>query len=124
MNIKDLLEMMGEDVHDKMEKTLTSTPIIKQCEALKKFVDNVQTKEAFKVGDMVERNEFGEAKLRFPLKGQMAIVTKVLENPLTDKMEQLIDLEISVVAAPEEDGELVIQSLLVNSNYYKKIKGN
>lgn len=84
---------------------------------LMKFINS--EKVAFKVGDFVERNEFGMGRYKLPEGNQAAVCIRLMDIVEDDDMT--VDMEIAVSVRPD-----TITTFLVNSRFYKPAekKGN
>lgn len=70
-----------------------------------------------KLGDIIERNEYGLHKYTMPRNNQVAKVIKTLDHVMHDSDEMECDIIIAVAVEKE-----VIKTFAANSNYYKKVK--
>lgn len=117
MDTEDLLSMLKKLAEgQKMEEFTSRTEAETE---LKNFLE-AQKNNPFSVGDMVDRNEMGLQRYKFPKANQVAIVVKKLAEPDYEDGE-LDDMVIAVAIAKG-----VFRCYPVSSAYYQKAtaKGN
>lgn len=82
-------------------------------EDLKEFVKNKDGKE-IKEGDVVERNDNGKKRYKFPQEGQVAMCHKKFDEPVYEEND-VKDMSIVVAMA-----QGVFREYTVDSRYYRK----
>lgn len=87
-----------------------------QREILQEFVDQ----KALKVGDIVERNQHGKKRYKFPIDGNAAMVTQVFAAPMLDERSCLTNGEVTILVKGPRG--IRVASLLVDLRLYSKIK--
>jgi hypothetical protein len=112
MDIFEMMAKAGEYKGMKDQKMLT---LKKQKEILRRHVEGYSDPANFNLGDLVVLNDVGQKRYRFPIKGQVAMVT-TLHPTVIDKDGQPANGCISVV-----DGDGDVLHFSCDLRYYKKI---
>lgn len=118
-DMNDILSSMVDGIKDKHNKRQCEITPAKQRRALKEFIEYGE--QDFKVGDYVERNEFGEERYKFPIKDQIGLITRVYPKGsiVLDKEGQHVDFEMVVV---QKDGDTIMPMTYgVDGRYFRKL---
>lgn len=70
----------------------------------------------FKIGQFVERNEYGVNRYRFPAKNQIGIITTLFDTPMLDEDGRIIHGEVTCLHEKEK-----ISTFTVDFRYYKPV---
>lgn len=86
-----------------------------KAEALEELEKFLALKSDLKVGDIVERNEYGLNRYKLPNGNQVAKIIEILNPPIRDQDGEMFDM--LMVVALEKEKTVIISC---NSAYYKK----